>query len=525
MLAAVSAAGGRRWRWILPPLLALLALTCALAALARPEVRMSVASEQASIALTIDVSGSMSADDVKPTRLGAAQEAVRRFLAGLPDKYRVGLVTFSSEPYVAAPLTHDRKLVLEGLLLGDTSFGQGTAIGDALARSVEMLVPVTGEGEAVPGGGTAPPPPPDPDRPLSAILLLSDGAQTRGALAPLQGAARAKSYGIPVYTVALGTPEGVLESRRVLPARAARPRHIAADRPGDRRRVLRHPERGPSQRGLRGSRLPARAHERVARAELRTGRGGGAAGAGRRRALAAVEPAAAVRGVLLTAVAMAGLVAAGCGDQSSKSVTTVVTVTRTTTTAASPSTSTSAPRGASTADVVARVLPGVVNVRTVGFNGNQGEGSGVVIDRRGVTSWLDDPEAIAEQYASEDALRERVLAHRELVVGPDDEEIVRERILQARPRRLLEVGSGLAELCGWAKSRLDGEVVAVDSVAADGRAGRGSGGERRAGRHASPTAPRRQFRLRRRELRPSTTSPIPKRRSRSWRVYSRPAGR
>ena len=91
-----------------------------------------------------------------------------------------------------------------------------------------------------------------------------------------------------------------------------------------------------------------------------------------------------MRGALLTAVAMAGLVAAGCGDQSSKSVTTVVTVTRTTTTAASPSTSTSAPRGASTADVVARVLPGVVNVRTVGFNGNQGEGSGVVIDRRGV---------------------------------------------------------------------------------------------------------------------------------------------
>ena len=92
----------------------------------------------------------MSADDVKPTRLGAAQEAVRRFLAGLPDKYRVGLVTFSSEPYVAAPLTHDRKLVLEGLLLGDTSSGQGTAIGDALARSVEMLAPVTSDGDVRP---------------------------------------------------------------------------------------------------------------------------------------------------------------------------------------------------------------------------------------------------------------------------------------------------------------------------------------------------------------------------------------
>jgi len=81
----------------------------------------------------------------------------------------------------------------------------------------------------------------------------------------------------------------------------------------------------------------------------------------------------------------------------------------------------------------------------------------------GVTSWLDDPEAIAEQYESEDALRQRVLAHRELVVGPDDEEIVRARIHEARPRRLLEVGSGLGELCGWANTRLDGEVVAVDS--------------------------------------------------------------
>lgn len=205
---ATVAAGGRRWRYLLPPLLALLALTCALAALARPQVQMSVSSEEASIALTVDVSGSMSADDVKPTRLGAAQEAVRRFLERLPAKYRVGLVTFSSEPYVAAPLTHDRQLVLEGLLLGDASFGQGTAIGDALARSVELLQPVASDGDVVPAGTAAPPP--DPDRPLSAILLLSDGAQTRGNLAPLAGAARAKSYGIPVYTVALGTPDGVL---------------------------------------------------------------------------------------------------------------------------------------------------------------------------------------------------------------------------------------------------------------------------------------------------------------------------
>ncbi len=80
-----------------------------------------------------------------------------------------------------------------------------------------------------------------------------------------------------------------------------------------------------------------------------------------------------------------------------------------------------------------------------------------------MTSWLDDPEAVAEEYASEAALRERLLAFRELAEGPDDEEILRERILAARPRRLLDAGSGLGDLCVWAEAELDAEVVAVDS--------------------------------------------------------------
>ena len=140
-----------RWRSIVPPLVALLALICALAALARPEVRMSVASEQASIALTVDTSGSMAADDVKPTRLGAAEGAIRRFLDEIPKKYRVGLVTFSSEPFVVSPLTFDRQRLLSALQY-DLVPGQGTAIGDALARSVELLQPVAADGEPVPRG-------------------------------------------------------------------------------------------------------------------------------------------------------------------------------------------------------------------------------------------------------------------------------------------------------------------------------------------------------------------------------------
>jgi Ca-activated chloride channel family protein len=192
-----------RWRGILPVVLILLALTSALAAVSRPEAHVSVESEQASIALAVDMSGSMAAEDVKPTRLGAAEGAIRRFLKDLPSKYRVGLVTFAVDSYIAAPLTQNREMVLQALEY-DNIPRQGTAIGDALARAVALLEPGAGD------GSTIPPPAPAADRPLSAILLLSDGAQTSGILAPLDGAARAKSFGIPVYTVALGTPTGVI---------------------------------------------------------------------------------------------------------------------------------------------------------------------------------------------------------------------------------------------------------------------------------------------------------------------------
>ena len=80
-----------------------------------------------------------------------------------------------------------------------------------------------------------------------------------------------------------------------------------------------------------------------------------------------------------------------------------------------------------------------------------------------VADWLVDPKAVAEEYASEEALRERWAVYDELLEGPDDGEVVRARILAARPRRLLDVGSGFGELCAWATTNLDAQVVAVDS--------------------------------------------------------------
>ena len=204
VLAEVVSRSGR-WRRYLPAALFLLALAAALTALARPHARVMSARENASIVLAIDSSGSMFADDVAPTRLGAAQEAVRRFLRKLPKKFRVGLVTFSSEPQVVATLTNDRHLVLEGL--NYLYPGRGTAIGDALARSVQ----VTRQGErSADDAPTAGDPAEARRSPPRAIVLLSDGFQTRGVLSPLQGAQRAKAARIPVYTVALGTPNGVI---------------------------------------------------------------------------------------------------------------------------------------------------------------------------------------------------------------------------------------------------------------------------------------------------------------------------
>ena len=199
---ATVAAKAPRWRRLVPLALVGLALAAALLAIARPQLHGSQQRQNASVALVLDVSGSMQSDDVKPSRLGAAEAAIRRFLDVLPERYRTGLVTFAAEPFVAAPLTRDRRQVLDALTY-NLGTGRGTAIGDAIARAVELLRPVVGAGPATAGvapGGS--------DKPLTAILLLSDGAQRGGILQPLDGAARAKSYGIPVYTVALGSTDG-----------------------------------------------------------------------------------------------------------------------------------------------------------------------------------------------------------------------------------------------------------------------------------------------------------------------------
>jgi Ca-activated chloride channel family protein len=149
---------------------------------------------------------------VKPTRLEAAQDAVRTFLKKAPAKVRVGLIVFAGEPQVAAPPTTDRSLVLQAVdEIGFFPGFGGTAIGDALGEAVQLGIQAVGSqsNQNLASVETAPTPRPIP-RGLVSILFLSDGKQTRGLLQPLQGADKAKAVGFPVYTVALGTMHGTL---------------------------------------------------------------------------------------------------------------------------------------------------------------------------------------------------------------------------------------------------------------------------------------------------------------------------
>jgi Ca-activated chloride channel family protein len=210
----------RSWRRLVPAVLALLALAALTAATARPHVRGLVAHDRATVVLVLDVSGSMESKDVKPTRIGAAQDAIRRFLDKAPRRLRVGLIVFAGFPQVAAPPTTNHELVRQSLdSLGQYSSFGGTAIGDAIAEAVVLgRQTLAADEEAVE---------PDTARRLVSILFLSDGAQRQGVLQPLDGAGRAKAAGMPVYTIALGTPNGTITRNFSGPFGGGGPRTIA----------------------------------------------------------------------------------------------------------------------------------------------------------------------------------------------------------------------------------------------------------------------------------------------------------
>jgi Ca-activated chloride channel family protein len=177
----------------LPPLIMLVALVFLIVGVARPHATVSVPREEATIVLAMDISRSMKANDVEPTRLDAARIAAKTFLDEVPEKFQVGVVSFATRAAVGVAPTEDRELVVTALDV--LAAGEGTAIGDAVALSLRVGQPQ--EEDAV--------------VPPRAIVLLSDGARDGGQVEPADAAQQAKQQGVPVYSVLVGTPDGVVE--------------------------------------------------------------------------------------------------------------------------------------------------------------------------------------------------------------------------------------------------------------------------------------------------------------------------
>ena len=182
--------GRRRY---LPFALLVLALSTMLVGVARPHAQVSVPREEATIVVAVDVSDSMTSKDVPPTRLVAARRTVREFVRKVPDKFRVGLVSFNARAIALVPPTIDRRAIEDGLAAMRP--GQGTALGDAIRMSVDLAR------RGSRGGSPRP----------AAVVVFSDGAQTVGRIAAPAAAQRARALRTPVYTVVLGTQNGTIE--------------------------------------------------------------------------------------------------------------------------------------------------------------------------------------------------------------------------------------------------------------------------------------------------------------------------
>lgn len=206
----------QRWRRHLPALILLLATLASAFALTRPSAVITLPSEQRTIILAIDVSLSMSAPDVPPDRLSAAQTAARDFIRAQPADVRIGIVSFAGTASVVQAPTDNREDLLGAIdrlqLARHTAIGSGIIVALATLFPQEVFDPdptmmSSGKLLATPGGG-APPAPVEPGSNASAaIILLTDGRRTSGP-EPVDAARLAAERGIRVFTVGFGTAEG-----------------------------------------------------------------------------------------------------------------------------------------------------------------------------------------------------------------------------------------------------------------------------------------------------------------------------
>jgi Ca-activated chloride channel family protein len=148
------------------------------------------------VVLAVDTSRSMTANDVKPTRLEAARRAAEAFMQKVPTKFRIGVVAFGSRAVVSLPPTQDRGLALQALQA--LRPGEGTALGDAVVIGAQL-----GDRQRTSDG----------KKPPTAILIISDGAAQGGRVTPAAAIKKARQLHVPVYAVLVGTPDGVVEHK------------------------------------------------------------------------------------------------------------------------------------------------------------------------------------------------------------------------------------------------------------------------------------------------------------------------
>lgn len=172
----------------LPFVLRVVSIALVIIVLARPQALNSweeTETQGIDIALTLDVSGSMLSQDLEPNRIEAAKKVAAEFITDRKND-NIGLVIFAGESFTQCPLTTDHKVLLN--LLREVNFGlieDGTAIGLGLANAVNRLK--------------------DSESQSKVVILLTDGTNNRGQIAPLTAADLARSYGIRVYTIGVGT--------------------------------------------------------------------------------------------------------------------------------------------------------------------------------------------------------------------------------------------------------------------------------------------------------------------------------
>lgn len=186
------------WRRHVAAAIAGLALLAMVVGLARPARDEEVPREEAVVMLAIDVSRSMTATDVSPSRMESAIAVAREFVGDVPKGFRVGLVAFDDEARILATPTLEHRVIIDAL--DRLEPGRGTAAGDGIIAALQGIETVLD-----PQASNAD----DQDFPAT-IVLLSDGATTSGT-DPMEAAAQAADAGVPVTTIAYGTDGGIIE--------------------------------------------------------------------------------------------------------------------------------------------------------------------------------------------------------------------------------------------------------------------------------------------------------------------------